>query len=172
MRDAMRNHGLPLTATCLLMAAPWRACAQASPPTTTTLPSSQPVTPEPNPAAVLAPPPQDDSGTAGAKELTRGETSLEQSKDRTAPVLKLALADWYSPSVYDVHNAQSNTVTTRLYVPFRLGPVDQLARLTVPFVTSSAEHPEADPAAALTAKGGSGREHAEEPTCRLVLAGN
>jgi hypothetical protein len=55
-----------------------------------------------------------------------------------APPWRFTLADWFSPEYHGLENTRGNSVVFRIYVPWSIGPVGQLSRISIPFNTSSA----------------------------------
>ncbi len=78
---------------------------------------------------------------ASAQEAPGGGQSLEQAaNDPTASLMAFQLQDFYSPSVHNADGA-SNIVQFRAAVPFTVAGYDNIARLTLPFVTENAAGP-------------------------------
>jgi hypothetical protein len=62
----------------------------------------------------------------------------EQTEPQNETPLRLTVGDWFSPEYHGLSNTRGNTVMFRAYVPWRIFSVEQLSRLSIPVVTSSA----------------------------------
>jgi hypothetical protein len=61
----------------------------------------------------------------------------EASHDDRIP-LRLTIADWFSPEYHGLSNTRGNIVVFRAYIPWSIGSIDQLSRISIPVTTSSA----------------------------------
>lgn len=67
-----------------------------------------------------------------------GDQSLEsQASDPTASLMSFQFQDFYSPNLYNNSGSQ-NVTQFRAAVPFTLGGINNIARLTLPYVTRNA----------------------------------
>ncbi len=66
------------------------------------------------------------------------EQSLEsQANDPTASLMSFQFQDFYVPNLYNSDGTQ-NTLQFRAAIPFTIGSVNNIARLTLPYVTTNA----------------------------------
>jgi hypothetical protein len=78
------------------------------------------------------------SYAALAEEQTQGGQSLEQAaSDPTASLMSVQIQDQYSGDYYNAHNESGNIILLRSAIPFKTGPLNHIARATLPIVTHS-----------------------------------
>jgi hypothetical protein len=66
-----------------------------------------------------------------------GQSLDSQASDPTASLMSLQLQDFYSPNLYNT-DADQNVLQFRSAIPFTLGGLNNIARITLPYVTDSA----------------------------------
>jgi hypothetical protein len=72
-----------------------------------------------------------------AEAATQPSSLNKQVDSKSREPLRITVADWFSPEYHGLTNTRGNTVLFRTYVPWSVGSVDQISRLTIPIVTSS-----------------------------------
>ncbi len=78
-------------------------------------------------------------GVSAAAAQEQGGQSLEQAaNDPTASLMAFQLQDSYSPDLYN-RDGSLNIVQFRAAIPFELGGTNNIARLTLPYVTENGE---------------------------------
>lgn len=78
------------------------------------------------------------SQTVAADEFQTGGQSLEQAaSDPTAALLALQIQDLFAGDYYQLNDESGNTVLLRSAVPFQIGSMNNIARVTLPFVTAA-----------------------------------
>ncbi|OCP35774.1 hypothetical protein [Ensifer sp. LC163] len=71
-----------------------------------------------------------------------GAQSLDQAaNDPTASIMSLQLADWYTPTYHHLDDSD-NAIALRAAIPFELGGIDNIFRITAPIIT---DHPALEP---------------------------
>jgi hypothetical protein len=66
-----------------------------------------------------------------------GENLAQAANDPTAPLMAFQLQDSYSPSVANTGGASQNFVQFRAAIPFELGGVQNIFRVTLPYFTET-----------------------------------
>ncbi|NIZ63366.1 hypothetical protein DL239_20580 [Sedimentitalea sp. CY04] len=66
-----------------------------------------------------------------------GQSLQSQASDPTASLMSFQFQDFYSPNLHNIAGSQ-NVAQFRAAVPFTLGGVNNIARLTLPYVTRNA----------------------------------
>ncbi len=66
-----------------------------------------------------------------------GENLSQAANDPTAPLMAFQLQDSYSPSVFNTGGASQNFVQFRAAIPFELGGVQNIFRVTLPYFTDT-----------------------------------
>lgn len=73
-----------------------------------------------------------------AQAQNKDDQSLaSQASDPTASIMSFQLQNYYSPTLHNSNQTQ-NQAQIRAAIPFTLGSLDNIARLTVPYVTKNA----------------------------------
>jgi len=73
-----------------------------------------------------------------AQETQTAGQSLEQAaSDPTAALLSVQIQDLFAGDYYQLDNESGNTVLLRSAVPFQIGGLNNIARMTLPYVTDS-----------------------------------
>lgn len=68
---------------------------------------------------------------------SQGQSLSSQASDPTASLMSFQLQNFYSPNLHNTA-ADQNVLQFRAAIPFELGGINNIARLTIPFVTDSA----------------------------------
>jgi hypothetical protein len=67
----------------------------------------------------------------------QGQDLSQAASDPTASIMSFQLQNLYSPSYHNAPGADGNVVQFRAAIPFALGNTNNIARLTVPYITDS-----------------------------------
>lgn len=74
---------------------------------------------------------------AAAQEQPDGQSLESAANDPTASLMSFQLQDYYTSSYHGLKDADGNIVQFRGAIPFTLGGVNNIARLTLPYVTDN-----------------------------------
>lgn len=75
---------------------------------------------------------------ASAQEIADGKQSLSQAaSDPTASIMSFQFQEFYTPNYYNAPSAKGNTLQFRAAIPFTVLGHNNIARLTVPYITKS-----------------------------------
>jgi hypothetical protein len=74
---------------------------------------------------------------SGAQEKADGQSLEQAANDPTASLMSVQIQDQYSGAYYKLENESGNTLLLRSAVPFATGPLNHIARATLPFITNS-----------------------------------
>ena len=76
--------------------------------------------------------------TASAEETAQGGQSLEQAaSDPTASLMSVQIQDVYTGGYHTLDGEDGNPILLRSAIPFKTGPLNHIARATLPIVTHS-----------------------------------
>jgi hypothetical protein len=76
-----------------------------------------------------------------AQEPGGGQSLDQAANDPTASVTSLQIGDWYTPDYHHLDGGHDNSVALRAAIPFELGGINNIFRITAPIIT---EHPALD----------------------------
>jgi len=78
------------------------------------------------------------AGFTLAEEPAQGGQSLEQAaNDPTASLMSVQIQDIYAGDYHKLNDESGNSILLRTAVPFKTGPLNHIARATLPIVTNS-----------------------------------
>ena len=73
-----------------------------------------------------------------AEEPAEGGQALDQAaNDPTASLMSVQIQNIYSGDYHNLDGEDGNTILLRSAVPFKTGPLNHIARVTLPIVTES-----------------------------------
>ncbi len=76
------------------------------------------------------------SSLASAQQADSNDELAAQATDPTAALMSFQLNDWYTPSFHGLDDS-ANQVVFRTAIPFSLGSMQHILRVTQPYATSS-----------------------------------
>ena len=78
------------------------------------------------------------AGVTFCKEPPEGGQTLEQAaNDPTASLMSVQIQNVYAGNYHNLDDEDGNTILLRSAIPFKTGPLNHIARATLPFITDS-----------------------------------